>query len=359
MLGAEMFEKILIRLPNWVGDVVMATPAVRAVRDRWPDAEVTALCMPSGEKILRGSPRIDRFEVYDRRGRDRGPFGMHGVIRRLRGHGYDLAIAMPNSFSSAWIHRRARIPRRLGTAYGKRGWLLTDRFRPDMEGNRRTPRSMVEHYADLLTTIGVSRGDESLELFETEEGRKTAHDTLSFLGVEEGDRVVAINPGASFGVTKIWPVERMAEVADRLQEEHGLKPLLVGGPGEEMLLAELERKMRTPAISTEHEILDLDALKSAVRRCSLMITTDTGPRHFAVAFDVPVVVIMGPTDPRYTETNLDRTTVIRVEDLECSPCHLKTCPLTHHRCMTWIEPDQVVSAAADLLRRFPPDVPGD
>ena len=83
MLGADMFEKILIRLPNWVGDVVMATPAVRAVRDRWPEAELTALCLPTGEKILRGSPRVDRFEVYDRGGRDRGLFGMHGLIRRL------------------------------------------------------------------------------------------------------------------------------------------------------------------------------------------------------------------------------------------------------------------------------------
>ena len=102
-------------------------------------------------------------------------------------------------------------------------------------------------------------------------------------------------------------------------------------------------------------MLDLEVLKSVVRRSSLMVTTDTGPRHFAVAFDVPAVVVMGPTDPRYTESNVDRTIVVR-EEVECAPCHLKVCPIDH-RCMTWIETDRVIEAAEDLLRRFPPAPP--
>jgi heptosyltransferase-2 len=347
--------KIVVRIPNWVGDVVMATPALRAIREHHAGAEITILGLPSGERILRGSPRFDRFELYDRDGKDRGFFGMGRVAKRLRAQGFELAVCLPNSFSSAYILWRAKAARRLGTDYGKRGWMLTDRFRAEMAGHRREPRSMVEHYADLLSTIGIPRGRPELELFETDRGQKHAEHTLELLGLCDGDRVVAINPGASFGASKLWVPERFAAVADRLQEEHGLKPLLIGGPGEEAILHRIAQAMRTPAFSTADGVLDLDALKSAVRRCSLMVTTDTGPRHYAVAFGVPVVVVMGPTDPRFTESNLERTTVVRKTDVECAPCHLKTCPLTHHGCMEWIQADEVIAAAEELLRRFPPE----
>ncbi|MCU0726899.1 MAG: lipopolysaccharide heptosyltransferase II [Planctomycetes bacterium] len=350
--------KIVVRIPNWVGDVVMATPALRAIRAHHADAEITVLGLPSGEKILRGSPRHQRCEVYDREGKDRGFFGMGRVAKRLRAHGFDLAVCLPNSFSSAYIFWRAKATRRLGTDYGKRGWMLTDRFRPAMTGHRREPRSMVEHYADVLGTIGIPRGTADLELFETERGKRHAARTLELLGLGEEDRLVAINPGASFGASKLWVPERFAAVADRLREAHGLKPLLIGGPGEEAILHRIAQAMRTPAFSTADGVLDLDALKSAVKRCSLMVTTDTGPRHYAVAFGVPVVVVMGPTDPRYTESNLDRTIVVRKTDVECAPCHLKTCPLTHHGCMEWIEADEVFAAAEELLRRFPPGAGG-
>jgi heptosyltransferase-2 len=356
MFEPDMVRNLIVRMPNWVGDVVMATPALRAMRERWPKAEITTMCLPSGEAILRGSPRIDRFEVYDRRGKDRGPFGRGRVIRRLREAGFDHAVALPNSFSSAWIFKRARIPRRLGTDYGKRGWLLTDRFRPEMEGGRRVPRPMVEHYAGLLESVGVPRGAPDLELFETPEGRSRALERLRLLGVGPGDRILAVNPGASFGPSKLWLPERFAEVADALQRECGLKPVLLGGPGEALILHQIERRMKTPFVTTGDDPFDLDELKTVVRESALMVTTDAGPRHYAVAFGVPVVVLMGPTDPRYTASGLDRTAVLRVEDLECSPCHLKSCPLPHHGCMEWITVEQVLTAGRELLRRFPPPV---
>jgi heptosyltransferase-2 len=348
MFDRDNFERIVIRMPNWVGDVVMATPALRAVRQCWPQAEITVLCLPSGEEILRGSPCIDRFEVYARKGGDRGIHGRRRVIRQLRENRHDLAIALPNSFSSAWIFFRARIPRRLGTAYGKRGWLLTDRYTPELEGQHRVPKSMVTHYYDVLETIDVPRGRGDLELFETDDGRRLTLEKLALLGAKEDDRYVAIVPGAAFGPTKRWPADRFAQVADHLQNEHGLKPLLIGGPGEESLLLDVDRAMKTEALSTADDVFDLDALKTAVRMCSLMVTTDTGPRHYAVAMGVPVVVVMGSTDPRYTESNTEKTTVIR-EDLDCSPCHLKTCPLSHHHCMTLIEPERVIAACESRL----------
>lgn len=348
------FEKIVVRIPNWVGDVVMATPVLRSIREHWPNSEITVMGLPTGEKILAGSPRYDRFEVYRRNGADGGLFGRGRIIRRLKKERFDLGILMPNSFSSGWLFWRAGVKRRFGTDYGGRKFMITDSFTPQMEGNRRIPRSMVEHYFDMMEQMGVRRGDTRLELFETDEGRQDAGEILGALGVEDEDRLVAIVPGASFGISKLWKTDRFAAVADYLQEKHGLKPLLLGGPGEELILHEIETAMKTPALSTANDPLDLDALKTAVKRSSLMVATDAGPRHYGVAFDVPIVTLIGPTDPRYSESNLEKTTVLRIDDLECSPCHLKSCPLTHHGCMAWIETEQVIEACEDLLRRFPP-----
>jgi len=354
------FEKIVVRIPNWVGDVVMATPALRSIREHWPNSKITVMGLPSGEKILAGSPRHDRFEVYRRNGGDGGLLGRGRIIRRLKKERFDLGILMPNSFSSGWLFWRAGVKRRFGTDYGGRKFMITDTFTPQMEGNRRVPRSMVEYYFDMMEQFGVRRGDTRLELFETDEGRQDAREILGALGVEEEDRLVAIVPGASFGISKLWKPDRFAVVADSLQEKHGLKPLLLGGPGEELILHEIETAMKTPVLNSGDDPLDLDALKTAVKRCSLMVATDAGPRHYGVAFDLPIVTLIGPTDPRYSESNLDRTTVLRIDDLECSPCHLKTCPLTHHGCMAWIEAEQVIEACEDLLRRFPPEpVPPD
>lgn len=352
----KRYEKIVVRMPNWVGDVVMATPALRSIRRHWPEAELTAMCLPSGAKILAGNPHVDRIETYGRNGRDGGLFGRGRMIRRLRRHGHDLGILLPNSFSSAWIFWRAKIPERVGTAYARPNFLVTERFEPAMEDGRRVPRAMPEHYADLLETLGVPRGETKPELFETEEGRAEADETLAALGVRRGDPILAVNPGASFGPSKLWFADRYAEVADRLQEKYGLKPVLLGSPSEEHLLDEIERKMKTRAYSTANEPLDLDALKTVIRRSSLMIATDAGPRHYAVAFDVPIVVLMGPTDPRYSEAHAEKSEVLRVE-LDCSPCHQKTCPLTHHRCMDWVETKSVLEAAERLLERYPPPEP--
>jgi len=354
MFEKPEFEKIVVRIPNWVGDVVMATPALRTIRERWPSSSITVMGLPTGEKILAGSPRYDHFEVYRRNGADGGLFGRGRIIRRLSKQRFDLGILMPNSFSSGWLFWRAGVARRLGTTYGGRRFMVTDPFLPRMEGERRVPRSMVEHYFDMLEEFRIPRGDTKLELFETEEGRQDSAEILGALGVEPEDRLVALVPGASFGISKLWKSDRFAAVADYLQEKHGLKPLLLGGPGEEIILHEIAQAMKTPALNSGDDPLDLDALKTAVKRCSLMVATDAGPRHYGVAFDLPIVALLGPTDPRYSSSNLEKTIVLRVEDLECSPCHLKTCPLTHHGCMSWIETEQVTEACEELLRRFPP-----
>jgi heptosyltransferase-2 len=132
-----------------------------------------------------------------------------------------------------------------------------------------------------------------------------------------------------------------------LSERFDCKLLLFIGPGEEEIGRTIVKLSKACIIDTGPDKVDLALLKPLIKRCRLLITNDTGPRHYAVAFDIPVVVIMGPTDPRYTHVNLEKTVVLR-HDLECSPCHLKECSLNHN-CMTEISPEAVLTASEQLL----------
>jgi heptosyltransferase-2 len=159
--------------------------------------------------------------------------------------------------------------------------------------------------------------------------------------------MVSIIPGASFGSSKCWPPEYFAEVADQLTESYGVQILIIPGPAEQEIAARIESHMRHHPFSFTERIISLEHLKAVISDSDLVITNDTGPRHYAVALDTPVVVIMGPTDPRYTNYCLTKTRLLR-EDTECGPCHLKACP-TDHRCMKNISPQRVIKACEEFL----------
>jgi len=167
-------------------------------------------------------------------------------------------------------------------------------------------------------------------------------------GVAPGDFLIGLTPGAKFGSSKCWPAEYFGALAEMCQKAFGAKIILFYGPGEEDLAQAILRQTRADLIDMHDDGLDLELLKPLVKRCHLLISNDTGPRHYAVAFDVPVVVLMGPTDPRYTNANLERTIVLRKE-LDCSPCHRRVCP-RQHECMREIRPAEVLAAAEQLVK---------
>ena len=159
-----------------------------------------------------------------------------------------------------------------------------------------------------------------------------------------------MNPGASFGSSKCWPVEHFARLAEMLQSYFQSKIILFAGPKEDEIAEAIVGISRVNIINTAPDKVDLDLLKPLVKRCELLITNDTGPRHYGVAFDVPTVVLMGPTDPKYTESDLESSEVIRLE-LACSPCHKKVCP-QDHKCMRDITPEMVLEKSKGLIQRY-------
>jgi heptosyltransferase-2 len=206
---------------------------------------------------------------------------------------------------------------------------------------------MVYQYLELVATLGAVGDGLGPRLAIPDEVRAGAEEDLRRLGVEDDERLIALNPGASFGESKIWPVESLARVGDHYARKPGVRVVILCGPGEEELARSLERAMTETPVNTAGAIVPLDRSKAVIQRAELLITTDTGPRHIAVSVGTPTVVLMGPTDPRYTNSHLERTIVLR-RDVPCGPCHLKVCPLDH-RCMTLITPDDVIEAGDRLL----------
>lgn len=349
----EPFSRIVILLPTWVGDAVMATPALRALRSRFPDAHIAWMGPPAARDVLAGLAWAD--ELIDDPARQADRPSIRQAASQLRQGRFDLGVLLPNSFRSAIACRLGRVRRRLGYDRDGRGLLLNHKLAPPRgaEGDF-TPAPAISYYLELARALGCATDDRRMELvveppFGAEADRLMAH-----AGVHADRPVVLINPGASFGSSKLWPVERFAAVADALHQRIGAAIVINSGPNEAATAAAMEDMMRRPpAVNMARHRPTLGLLKALTARASLVITGDTGPRHIAASLGAPVVTIFGSTDPAWTTIDYDRERIIRV-DVDCGPCQEKLCRLKgpeHHQCMRRIHPDMVLAAADALLSR--------
>ena len=337
-------------LPNWVGDVVMATPAIRAVRRHYPAARLLAVCRPYVAATLDGSPWFDDVILFDKK----GPAGRRevAVIRRLRRERVDAAILFPNSFRSAAVAALARCRRRVGfDRYGRR-LLLTDTLQPARDAaGRRVPAPVIDDYNRLVRVLGVPDPGHRMELFTTPADEAAADRVWAELGLHRYPRVIGLNSSGAFGAAKLWPAGHFAELARHLADD-GSGVLIVCGPNERDTAREIVRLADRPqVVSLADRPVSLGLTRACVRRLDAFVTTDSGPRHFAAAFDRPVVSLFGPTFVEWTETYYPKGINLQ-KKVPCGPCQLRVCPLDH-RCMRELSVPEVLAAVHDLLSRFP------
>jgi heptosyltransferase-2 len=341
--------KIVVFCPNLIGDTVMATPAIRALRRRYPDARLVGLIKTGARATLDGTTWFDEilpFHPKSARPEERSI----GLIKRLRRERFDLAVLLPNSFRSALMAWLAGIPRRVGYARGGRGFLLTDRLDAPRDGSGRFLVSpAVEYYLALAHHLGCSSESVRLELATTEEDEAAADSAWKALKLPAGEKVICLNTGGAFGPAKSWPNPYFAALARRLADEIGYSSLVLCGPGERDNAREIARLAAHPRVaSLADQPLSLGLSKACIRRSALLITTDSGPRHFAAAFNVPVVSLFGPTHIGWTRTN--HPLAIHLQHrVPCGPCQRPVCPLKHQRCMTELAPETVFRTARRLL----------
>ncbi len=318
-------KRLVVIMPTWVGDVVMATPLLRAVRGLAPEAELVAMLPRNAMPLLEPCPRVDG--LLERDG------GVAGVAGRLREGRFDTAILLTNSFRSALIVRLAGIRRRIGYARDGRGWMLTDRLEPGREGRVFKPVPAVEYYLAVARYLGAARPDPTLELFTAEADDTQVTDRLIEAGWDGRQPLILVNPGAS-KPEKRWPAERFGQLASRLAAACGACIAVTGAPTEGEILNEVAAAADVPLLSLPALGFGLRQLKSVLKHADVLITNDTGPRHIAAAVGCAVVTLFGPTGPEWTLIPFEQDVHIVAGG---------------DRRMIRIEVDQVLQAAMELL----------
>src|SRR5689334_19057813 len=330
--------KILIRATNWVGDAIMALPALRAVRSHFREAQITILARPLIAPLYKDQDVCDKTMLVD---------SATALVSELRAQEFDLALLLQNAFEAAWLTWRAGIPERIGYARDGRGLLLTKAFPVPKHGE--IPPHEQFYYLELLRRAGWLESfplDSLISLRVPQENRRRAADFLHSAGVHADSLRIAIGAGASYGSAKCWPPDRFAELANRLLAQTDADVILFGSPGETLVSSAIASGMRQPPIDLtgKTSIADLPALFS---QCHLFIGNDSGAMHVAAAVGLPVVAVFGPTDPFGTAPVTPRCTIVQ-EKPYCSPCFLRRCP-TDHRCMTRVSPAAVEAAARQWI----------
>ncbi len=335
----ERLEHLSIAAPNWVGDLVMATPMLEAALSAPHIGRVSVLVRAHLAPLLADGPLAEHVHPYQGDRDEREQLG------RLRP---DAIALLSNSFGAAWRAYRARVPLRAGVSLSARGALLTHRFTPPMIDGRRYPIPTAHLHRDVLGLVGVSTPSLHPRLHVSQGVLDAQRAELAELGLREPYALCC--PGAAFGAAKLWAPERFARALDLLHAERGLRPVVSGGPGEEALIEAVVEASRSGAISLAARPRSLATLKALVKGAQVLLVGDSGPRWVAAAFDTPCVCVMGPNLPSLTASSLELCELVRV-DLDCSPCGERTCPLGHHRCMSAIPAERVAAAALRVIER--------
>lgn len=335
-------------LPNWIGDVAMATPTLRALRRQFNAARIVGIMRPYVADVLAGTSWLDDQLYYDPRSRDRS---LHGwpFLRRLRAERLDTVVLLTNSWRTGLLAWGSGAARRVGYVRGGRGMLLTERLEHRRHQGRYVPAPVLDDYLRLAYAVGCSHESPRLELATLPEDEAAADRAWRRLGLPAGRHVIALNSSGAFGSAKLWPSGYFTELARNIVRDTDYSVLVLCGPSEREIAADIVAAADHPrVVGLSDERPSIGLTKACVRRTRLLVTTDSGPRHFAAAFDVPVITLFGPTHIAWSETHYARAVHLQRE-VPCGPCQQRVCPLGHHRCMRDLGVDEVHRAVLAQL----------
>lgn len=339
-------KNIIVRMPNWIGDLVMATPILEDLRRHYPEARLTAMCQSNVAALLTEESSIDEILSFKR------PNGwMHSehrdIITPLRYGEFDLGILTTNSFSSAWWFWRGHVKHKLGYAGNLRSWLL-DKALPHPP--KIETQHLVTTYKMLLEPLGIPISNTSPHLTLSKNEIVTAITSLAKHDVNIGENiVVGINPGAAYGSAKCWLPDRFKLLTEKLLENPSVRILYFGDDNTAPLVAEICKDMSKRVVNLAGKT-SLRELMAHISLCSAMLSNDSGPMHIAAALKTPLVAIFGSTSDVKTGPYQHGTVIHK--HVECSPCYKKVCPIDF-RCMTRIEVEEVCQELLKVIEEKP------
>lgn len=335
--------RIMIRAANWVGDAIMTTPVIRAVRKNFPAAKITVLAKPWVVPVYAESPYVDEVMVYETDDRHKMGLGTLRLAADIRKKDFHLAILMQNAFEAALLAFLGRVPERLGYNTDARGLLLNRCIPMDPALKK---GHLIDYYIAILTLAGLKADGRQLELFLPEQDREWASGFLE----EEGltGPVIGINPGATGGTAKRWFPERYAELTGRLSEKYQTRVIIFGGPADHDLGEEIAGMAKGACINMAGKT-SLSRAFALIGALDLFVTNDSGLMHAAAAQNVNQVAVIGSTDYIATAP-ANRNSIMVREPVHCSPCLKDECPIDH-RCMDRITVDAVARAGISLLEK--------
>jgi len=327
-----MPDSLIVRLPNWLGDTVMAVPALRALREAYPGARA-ALAGPWAP-LLVGQGLADTLVTYPRAWL--GRLRMADAVGAL---GADVALLLPNSFEAALTARYWGARRRVGFATGGRRHLLTDAIA--LPSPR---RHQADEYLSLLEPLGVKATETAPRLTAPapdSDERRAARALLAAAGAAAGGPIVGVHLGAAFGASKVWPAEHLAAFCAEVRRA-GAVPVLLGTVAEQMLADEVTRAESTPSVVGRDRPELLTAMLAEI---DVLVCGDTGVGHLAAAIGTPVIALFGPTDPALSAPR--GPVEVLTHPVPCAPCFLRACPIDHP-CLRGLDPARVAERAMAL-----------
>lgn len=337
-------KNIIIRMPNWLGDLVMATPTLKDIRNRWKNTKITVMCQSNVAPLLEHDPNIDEILSFKRPSRWIHHSEHWEIIEPLRKGEYDLGVLLTNSFSSAWWFWRGHVQNRIGFKGNWRSQLL-NRAIPYPENTE--TQHLVLTYKMLLVPLGIPISETTTELYVSDEEMEDAKSLLQRYGAEVGKHtIIGINPGAAYGSAKCWLPERFEAVTRRLLEDPDTYVVYFGDPAGAPLVHDICKEMpdRVIDLAGRTSIRELMAL---LKCCTSFLTNDSGPMHIASALNVPLLALFGSTND--VKTGPYGGGHVIHKHVECSPCYKRVCPIDF-RCMKRIEVDEVYQKLHEITQ---------
>lgn len=335
-------RNILVRMPNWLGDFVMATPILTDLRHHWPEAKITAMCQGVLGSVIQEDPHIDRILPFKK------PKGLLNnrvrdeMIASLQNEHYDLGILLTNSFSSAWWFWKGQIHNRLGFASHWRSWLLNY---PVHFPEERDKQHLVITYKQLLQPLGIPLSSTDPALYLAKQEQTAIQEWLFAEGVHKKDLIIGINPGAAYGSAKCWLPDRFKALTSKLLENPRTKILFFGDKAGAPLVEEICKGFTKRVINLAGKT-SLRELMAFIQACDIFLTNDSGPMHVASALGTPLLALFGSTSD--VATGPYKGGKVIHKHVPCSPCYRRECPIDF-RCMKQIEVDEVYHELQKLL----------